>query len=242
MFEIFLLPETYISLLTLTLLEIVLGVDNIIFISILAGKLPSEQRQKARITGLVIALFGRLVLLSSIVWLTKLTTPLVNIGEFIHLSGKDLILLAGGLFLIWKSAQEIYDKVEHPNAEHQLQTDAKKVTMQSIIIQIILIDIVFSIDSILTAVGLVREILLMVIAVVISLGIMIWTAQSIGDFIDRHPSVKVLALSFLLMIGTVLVAEAFHHEIPRGYIYFSLAFSLFVEFINIKVKKKNISP
>lgn len=232
MLELLQQPQTYVSLASLTLLEIVLGIDNIIFISILAGKLPKEQRNKARIAGLILALAGRLGLLLSIAWLTKLTQPLLSLGG-LALSGKDLVLLGGGLFLIVKSAQEIYEKVEGEHREGSTATP-KSVTMASVIFQIILIDMVFSLDSIITAVGLVSQIPIMVTAVVISLIIMIVAAGSIGDFIDRHPSVKVLALSFLLMIGTLLVGEAFGAHIPKGYVYFSLAFSLFVEFINIR--------
>lgn len=229
-------PQTYISLLSLTLLEIVLGIDNIIFISILAGKLPPEQRNQARVIGLLLALGGRLVLLLSISWLTKLTQPLFTLGGF-GFSGKDLVLLGGGLFLIAKSAQEIYEKVE--TRPHQPGSPIPKATtMASVILQIILIDMVFSLDSIITAVGLVSEIPIMVTAILISLGIMIAAAGGIGDFIDRHPSVKVLALSFLLMIGTLLVGESFGAHIPKGYVYFSLAFSLFVEFINIRANTR----
>ena len=236
MFELFTQPETYISLLSLTALEIVLGIDNIIFISILAGKLPVEQRDRARVTGLLIALFGRLALLSGISWLVGLTQPFLNIGP-VHMSGKDLVLLLGGLFLIAKSAHEIYEKVEEPG-HHDPHMPKGNVTFGSVLFQILLIDIVFSLDSIITAVGLVQNIIIMVFAILISIGVMIAASKGISEFIDRHPSVKVLALSFLLMIGTMLTAEAFHYEIPKGYIYFSLAFSLFVEFINIKIKSK----
>lgn len=230
-------PGTYLSLLSLTLLEIVLGIDNIIFISILAGKLPAEKRQQARVIGLLLALAGRLALLLSIAWLTKLTQPFLTLGS-LAFSGKDVVLLAGGLFLIAKSAHEIYEKMEvDPHGEHA--TQLKTVTMQSVIIQIILIDMVFSLDSIITAVGLVSQIPIMVVAILISLGIMIIASGSIGEFIDRHPSIKILALSFLLMIGTMLVAEAFHVHIPRGYVYFSLAFALLVEIINIKAATRN---
>jgi predicted tellurium resistance membrane protein TerC len=225
-------PQTYVSLASLTLLEIVLGIDNIIFISILAGKLPKEQRNQARVAGLILALAGRLGLLLSIAWLTKLTQPFLTLGG-LALSGKDLVLLVGGLFLIVKSAQEIYEKVEGHQSEGSTLSP-KAATMASVISQIILIDMVFSLDSIITAVGLVSQIPIMVTAIVISLVIMILAAGSIGDFIDRHPSVKVLALSFLLMIGTLLLGEAFGAHIPKGYVYFSLAFSLFVEFINIR--------
>ncbi len=230
--ELLLDPQTYISLLSLALLEIVLGIDNIIFISILAGKLPQEQRNKARVLGLLIALAGRLLLLMSIAWLVKLTHPFLHLGP-LAISGKDLVMLGGGLFLIAKSTREIHEKMEvDPQGEHS--TQLKSISFQSVLLQIVLIDMVFSLDSIITAVGLVNNITIMVLAILISMGVMIVASGGIGDFIDRHPSIKILALSFLLMIGTMLVAEGFHVHIPREYIYFSMAFALFVEFINIK--------
>lgn len=232
MFELFLSPATYVSLLSLTLLEIVLGIDNIIFISILAGKLPPEQRDKARTLGLVCALGGRLLLLFSISWLVQLTKPLLTVAS-IGFSGKDLVLLGGGLFLIAKSAHEIYEKVE---AHDEHLQEAKASSFTNAILQIMLIDIVFSLDSIITAVGLVNQLPVMIVAIMISMGIMLLASKGIGEFIDRHPSIKVLALSFLLMIGTMLVAEAFHYHVPKEYIYFSLGFALFVEFINIKAR------
>ncbi|MEB3286250.1 MAG: TerC family protein, partial [Vampirovibrionales bacterium] len=240
-FQLFLLPETYISLLSLTLLEIVLGIDNIIFISILAGKLPANQRPKARSLGLTVALVTRIILLCGIAWLTQLTKPLFSLNLLnlvdLHPSGKDLVLLAGGLFLIAKSAHEIYEKVEAPqHAENAVAQAAN--SLGSVIFQIVLIDMVFSLDSIITAVGLVDEIAIMMVAVVISMVIMLLAAGKIGEFIDRHPSIKILALGFLLMIGTMLVAEAFHYTIPKGYIYFSLTFALFVEFVNIKARTR----
>ncbi len=237
MLELLTSPQTYVSLLSLTLLEIVLGIDNIIFISILAGKLPVAQRDKARVLGLMFALGGRLLLLLSIAWIIKLTHPLFSVGGM-AISGKDLVLLLGGLFLIGKSAHEIHEKVEaNPHADDAMR--AKAYSFGSVILQIMLIDIVFSLDSIITAVGLVDELPIMVVAILISMGIMLAAAKGIGGFIDRHPSVKVLALAFLLMIGTMLVAEAFEYHIPKGYIYFSLAFALFVEFINIRVRLKS---
>lgn len=242
MMELFADPQTYISLLSLTLLEIVLGIDNIIFISILAGKLPAEQRDKARVMGLMFALGGRLLLLMGIAWLVQLTKPLFAIpfvGQ--EMSGKDLVLLAGGLFLIGKSAHEMYEKVEAD--PHGVEaTTLKSVTLRSVIIQIILIDMVFSLDSIITAVGLVDHVAIMVIAVLISMGIMLLASKSIGGFIDKHPSIKILALAFLLMIGTMLVAEGFEMHIPKGYIYFSLTFALFVEFVNIKARTRHHPP
>lgn len=227
-------PQTYISLVSLALLEIVLGIDNIIFISILAGKLPQEKRDGVRRLGLIIALVGRMLLLCGIAWLVNLTTPFLNIGP-VHMSGKDLVLLLGGLFLIWKSATEIYEKVEAHEGHEAAAPTANTVT--AILAQIVMIDIVFSLDSIITAVGLVKEISIMMAAVIISMLVMLWASAGIGNFIDRHPSIKILALSFLMMIGTMLTAEAFHYAIPKGYIYFSLAFSLFVEFLNIRYKR-----
>jgi predicted tellurium resistance membrane protein TerC len=240
MLELLANPQTYFSLLSLTLLEIVLGIDNIVFISILAGKLPPEQRDRARAMGLLFALGGRILLLMSIAWLVQLTAPLFQIMT-LEISGKDLVLLAGGLFLIAKSAHEMYEKVE--GDPHGVQATAlNTVSMRSVIVQIILIDMVFSLDSIITAVGLVDQIVIMVVAVLISMGIMLAASKGIGGFIDRHPSVKILALAFLLMIGTMLVAEAFEVHVPKGYIYFSLAFALFVEFINIKSNTRTGPP
>lgn len=240
MLELFSQPETYISLLTLTLLEIVLGIDNIIFISIIAGKLPKAQQNRTRIIGLLLAVIGRLVLLTVVSWLAQLNTPLFAVFQF-EFTGKSLVLLFGGLFLVWKSAQEIYEKVE--GNEHGVdETPDKPVTVDSVILQILFVDLVFSLDSIITAVGMVPHVPIIVIAIVISLGVMIWASAGIADFIEAHPSVKVLALSFLMMIGTLLIAESFHYHIPKGYIYFSLAFSMLTEMINIRVqglKKKN---
>lgn len=240
MLELFSQPETYISLLTLTLLEIVLGIDNIIFISIIAGKLPKAQQNRTRIIGLLLAVIGRLGLLTVVSWLAQLNTPLFAVFQF-EFTGKSLVLLFGGLFLVWKSAQEIYEKVE--GNEHGVdETPDKPVTVGSVILQILFVDLVFSLDSIITAVGMVPHVPIIVIAIVISLGVMIWASAGIADFIEAHPSVKVLALSFLMMIGTLLIAESFHYHIPKGYIYFSLAFSMLTEMINIRVqglKKKN---
>lgn len=217
------------------LLEIVLGIDNIIFISIIAGKLPPEHRNRTRIIGLLLAVFGRLALLSVVAWLAQLSTPLFTIAH-IEFTGKSLVLLLGGLFLVWKSSQEIYDKVE--GTDHSSgDDDGKPVTVVSVIFQILLIDMVFSLDSIITAVGMVPHVSIIVAAILISLGVMIWASAGIADFIDAHPSVKILALSFLMMIGTLLIAESFHYHIPKGYIYFSLAFSMGTEMINIRIKK-----
>jgi predicted tellurium resistance membrane protein TerC len=246
-FEIFAHPETYISLFTLVAMEIVLGIDNIIFISILAGKLTPEKRQNARTIGLLMAVLSRLILLFSLTWLTKLTQPLLNIVPLsLALSGKDLVLLAGGLFLIAKSSHEIYDKVEaYPSSEHLVHATedirAPKADMKSIIIQIMIIDTVFSLDSIITAVGMVPHLIIMVLAILISLVVMILAAKPVGEFIDKHPSVKILALSFLILIGTMLVAEAFHIHMPKGYIYFALVYALIIEFINMRFRGKKAS-
>lgn len=230
--QLFSQPETYISLATLTLLEVVLGIDNIIFVSILAGKLPEAQRKLATRLGLFVALFARFILLASIAWVVQLTHPwIVVLGH--AFSGKDIILLSGGLFLVWKSVQEIYDKVE--GHEHTPGAKTGQLnTLQQVVFQIVLVDMVFSIDSIITAVGLVNNISIMVLAVLISMSVMMLSAHKIGEFVDRHPSIKVLALSFLLMIGTLLVAEGFHVHVPKGYIYSSLVFALFVEVLNIR--------
>lgn len=242
MLELFSQPNTYISLLSLSLMEVVLGIDNIIFVSIIADKLPIEQKNKARILGLILAVVARLLLLFCISWLMGLTAPLFTIDPLnLHLSGKDLILLVGGLFLIWKSSKEIFDKIEgHPEslAANNLEANKpkKSITFQSVIIQILIIDTIFSIDSIITAVGMVDHLIIMVLAILISSVIMVALALPIGNFIDKHPSIKILALSFLIMIGTMLVADAFGKHIPKGYIYFSLVYALAIEFINLKLK------
>lgn len=236
--EIFSHAETYVSLLTLTFLEIVLGIDNIIFISILTGKLPAEERERARVTGLVIALFFRIALLMGISYIANLVQPLITVFG-ISFSGRDLILLAGGLFLLVKSVLEIHDKLEGEEGESD-----KKVTPKfwNIIIQIIILDLVFSLDSVITAVGLVKHVSIMIIAIIISMVIMILFAGKVSEFIHRHPTIKMLALSFLLMIGLLLFVEAFHIEVPKGYVYFAMAFSFFVEMLNIKMRKKKIKP
>lgn len=236
--EIFSQPETYVSLLTLTFLEIVLGIDNIIFISILTGKLAVEEREKARVTGLVIALFFRIGLLLGISYIANLVQPLITVFG-LAFSGRDLILLAGGLFLLVKSVLEIHDKLEGEEG-----VDDKKVTPKfwNIIIQIIILDLVFSLDSVITAVGLVQHVSIMIIAIVISMVIMILFAGKVSEFIHRHPTIKMLALSFLLMIGLLLFVEAFHIEVPKGYVYFAMAFSFLVEMLNIKMRKKKVIP
>ncbi len=228
-------PQIWISLLTLTGLEIVLGIDNVIFISILAGKLPSEQQPKARQTGLALALITRVALLCSIAWLARLTAPLFAVmGHTV--SGRDLILLAGGLFLIAKSTFEIHEKLEGADGEQTAGKAAAK--FGAIVLQIILLDVVFSLDSVITAVGMAQQLWVMITAVVLALGVMLFCAGAISDFVHRHPTLKVLALSFLLLIGVALVAESMHQPIPKGYLYFSMAFAFGVEMLNLKLRAK----
>lgn len=225
-------PNAWVALLTLTILEIVLGIDNIIFISILSGKLPVEQRKKARQLGLAAALITRILLLLSLGWVMKLTNPLFSVGNF-EATGKALILLGGGLFLIWKSVHEIHHKLE--GAEEVKKGNVAVATFQSVIIQIMILDIVFSLDSVITAVGMAKHVEVMIAAVIIAVGVMMVFANSIGDFVEKHPTIKMLALSFLILIGVNLVAESFHVEIPKGYTYFAMAFATIVELLNIKV-------
>jgi len=227
-------PEIWVAFLTLTALEIVLGIDNIIFISILVSRLPKEQQPKARFFGLALAMGTRILLLLSIAWVMRLTADLFHVfGEGI--SGRDLILFFGGLFLLFKSTAEIYHSLE--GAEEGGQDAPKKAYgFMGIIIQIAIIDIVFSLDSVITAVGLVQHVPVMVAAIVISVIVMMLSAGTISDFIDRHPSLKMLALSFLIVVGTVLIAESFDVHVPKGYVYFAMAFSLAVEAINIRLR------
>ncbi len=230
-------PDIWISLLTLTLLEIVLGIDNVIFISILAGKLPQEQQKKARQTGLMLALVTRILLLCSISWVMSLTKvlftlPVLNAG----ITGKSLILFAGGLFLIGKSVMEIHEKLE--GADGHATSNLGKVSFRSVIIQILLLDIVFSLDSVITAVGMANQLWVMITAVIIALGVMLAFAGTISDFVNKHPTLKMLALSFLILIGVMLVGESLGHHIPKGYIYFSMAFAFGVEMLNLKLRAK----
>ena len=233
-------PNAWVGLLTLTALEIVLGIDNIIFISILAGKLPAADQPKARRLGLLGAFFSRLLLLLSIAWIVRLTRPLFEV--FGHgVSGRDLILIVGGLFLIGKATYEIHGKLE--GEEHEGGGAAKAArSLASVVVQIMLVDIVFSLDSVITAVGMVDEVSLMITANVIALGIMLAAAGPISGFVDRHPTVKMLALSFLVLIGTNLVAEGFGAHIPKGYTYFAMAFSVIVEMLNLRLKKVTAPP
>lgn len=243
--EWFINPEIWISLITLTLLEIVLGIDNIIFISIMASKLPANKQKKARQLGLALAMITRVLLLLSLSWIMTLTSPLFNMGEWIALtdsellkqfaiSGRDLILIIGGLFLIYKSTSEIHDKLE--GADHQTETKAV-ITFTGVIVQILLLDIVFSLDSVITAVGMADHIQVMIAAVIIAVLVMMVSAGGISDFVNNHPTVKMLALSFLLLIGVSLLAEGFDQHIPKGYIYFAMAFSVLVEMLNLKMNK-----
>ena len=227
-------PNAWIALLTLTALEIVLGIDNIVFITILAGKLPPRDRHRARQMGLAVAMISRILLLLSISWIMGLTQPLITVAGN-GLSGRDIILLVGGMFLIWKATREIHEKVED---EEDHDTRPAKVSFASVIFQIMLLDIVFSLDSVITAVGMADDIGVMISAVVISVGIMMFAAKSVGDFVQRHPTVKMLALAFLILIGTNLMAEGWHFHIPKGYVYFAMAFSVFVEMLNLRVSKR----
>ena len=226
-------PEIWVAFFTLTILEIVLGIDNIIFISILVGRLPKEQQAKGRLFGLALAMITRILLLLSITWVMRLEADLFTLmGQGI--SGRDLILLGGGLFLLYKSSQEIWQSLE--GEEEEQHQAGGKASLMSIILQIAVIDIVFSLDSVITAVGLVQNVPVMVAAIVIAVIVMMLSSGSISDFIDRHPSVKMLALSFLTVVGTVLIAEAFEVHVPKGYIYFAMAFSLGVEALNIRLR------
>jgi predicted tellurium resistance membrane protein TerC len=227
-------PTLWISLLTLTVLEIVLGIDNIVFISILAGKLPAHQQKKARRLGLGLALFTRVLLLLSLNWVMGLTSTLFSITRY-DISGRDLILLIGGLFLIYKATVEIHEKLEG----HDESTQVKKVpSFSSAIIQILLLDVVFSLDSVITAVGMASHIEIMIAAVIIAVVIMLFAAESISKFVNTHPTVKMLALSFLVLIGVTLLAEGLDQHISKGYIYFAMAFSVMVEMLNLRMKRK----
>jgi predicted tellurium resistance membrane protein TerC len=227
-------PQAWVALLTLTVLEIVLGIDNVIFISILAAKLPQKDQKRARNIGLGGAMVMRILLLLSLAWIIKLTAPLFTVFGA-EISGRDLILLAGGLFLMGKATHEVHDRLEGEEG-----TTVKKVTpsLTSVITQIMLLDIVFSLDSVITAVGMAKHLAVMITAVVISVAIMLVAAGSIAGFVERHPTVKMLALSFLLLIGMALVAEGLDFHIPKGYIYFAMGFSVFVEVLNIQFRRK----
>jgi predicted tellurium resistance membrane protein TerC len=226
--------ENAVALLTLTALEIVLGIDNIVFISILAGKLKEGERDRARKIGLMLAMGIRILLLLSITWVMRLTAPIFTaVGQ--EISGRDLILILGGLFLLGKSTYEIHDKLEGSEGHRSARVAA---SFAGVIVQILLLDVVFSLDSVITAVGMAEDIAVMVLAVVIAVGVMLFSAAAISDFVERHPTVKMLALSFLLLIGMSLVAEGFEQHIPKGYIYFAMGFSIFVEMVNLRVRAK----
>ena len=227
-------PQAWIALFTLTVLEIVLGIDNIIFISILVGKLPEAQQPKARRLGLFLAMFLRIGLLASIAWMARLTAPLFTVlGQGI--SGRDLILLTGGLFLLFKATREIHDRLE---GEEEGANARAVASFTAVIIQILLLDIVFSLDSVITAIGMADHLPVMIAAVVIAVGVMMFAAGPISNFVSRHPTIKMLALSFLLLIGMSLIAEGLGRHIPKGYIYFAMAFSVFVEMLNLRSRKK----
>ncbi len=228
-------PQAWIGFLTLTLLEIVLGIDNVVFISILAGKLPPEQREKARKLGLALAMITRILLLLSLSWIIRLTAPLFTVlGQ--EISGRDLVLIVGGLFLLGKSTHEIHGSLE---GEEGGKSRRVAPSFTSVLIQILLLDIVFSLDSVITAVGMADDVAVMILAVIIAVGVMLVSAGTISGFVERHPTVKMLALSFLLLIGMSLIGEGLDQHIPKGYIYFAMGFSIFVEMINLRERAKS---
>jgi predicted tellurium resistance membrane protein TerC len=229
-------PQTWLAFVTLSLLEIILGFDNIIFISILVGRLPPARQEAARITGLALAMLTRVALLFSIVWLTGLVYPLFHIGEQ-QVSGRDLILLAGGLFLLAKSVLEIHHTLEGVSRQ-VVRAQRVYASFAMIVVQIGAIDVVFSLDSVFTAVGLAKDLAIMVAAIVVSILVMMWVSRSVSAFIERYPTIKMLALAFLILIGAALVAEAVHFEIPKGYLYFAMAFAVMVELVNIRLRRK----
>ena len=234
MFEWITDPEAWVSLATLTALEIVLGVDNIIFISILVGRLPESQRQSGRIIGLGLAMLTRILLLMSLAWIMKLTAPLFTLFNQ-AISGRDLILLIGGLFLIIKSFGEIKEAINHQ--EHHNSESKNKVSYFGVLIQIAVLDIVFSLDSVITAVGMASHLPVMILAIMIAVGVMMFAAKPIGNFVDTHPTLKILALAFLILVGISLIAESLDIHIPKGYIYFAMGFSVVVEMINIRMRR-----
>lgn len=230
-------PQAWLALVTLLALEIVLGVDNVVFISILAAKLPPDQRKRARTVGLSLALITRILLLLSLSWMIRLTAPLFTVFG-IEFSGRDLILIVGGLFLLWKSTHEMHQRLEGGEGESSARVAP---TFAAVIVQILLLDIVFSLDSVITAVGMVDQIEIMIAAVILALVVMLVSSGTISAFVEKHPTIKMLALAFLLLIGTTLIVEGFGQHIQKGYIYFAMAFSLFVEVLNLRVRKR-ISP
>lgn len=225
-------PQVWMALVTLSALEIVLGIDNIIFISIQAGKLPPHQQEKARVVGLALAMFIRIALLFSLTWLMGLTSPLFSaFGN--EISGRDMIMLSGGLFLIWKSTMEIHEKLE---GGEEISAARSAATFGAVLVQILLLDIVFSLDSIITALGMASQLVVMIVAVVIAVGFMMLFSGKISAFVERHPTIKMLALSFLLLIGVALIGDGLDMHIPKGYIYFAMAFSVIVEMLNLKLR------
>jgi len=233
-------PNIWLALLTLSAIEIVLGVDNIVFIAILAGKLPEHQQAKGRTVGLILAMATRILLLFSISLIMKLTQPLFVVFAF-EISGRDLILIAGGLFLLVKSTHEIHNNLEGEVTQGQKE-NGKKATFTGVVTQIMILDIVFSIDSVVTAIGLAKQLSVMVAAIIIAVIVMIFLAGHISSFVDNHPTIKMLALSFLLLIGISLIGEGLNLHIPKGYIYFAMAFSVFVEVLNMKIRKHRVKP
>jgi predicted tellurium resistance membrane protein TerC len=231
-------PENWIAFVTLVVLELVLGVDNVIFISILAGKLPQDQQKRARTTGIMLAVVTRVLLLLSLSWIIGLTQPLFTIFNF-DISGRDLVLLVGGLFLLWKSVHEIHQKLEGQEGEASAKVRA---AFWGVIIQIMLLDIVFSLDSVITAVGMVNQLAIMISAVVIAAVVMVFTSTPLAEFVERHPTIKMLALSFLLLIGFTLIVEGLHQHIPKGYIYFAMGFSVLVEMLNLRLRQPTVRP
>jgi predicted tellurium resistance membrane protein TerC len=227
--------EGLVSLLTLTFLEVILGIDNVVFISIIAGRVQAKNQKKTRMLGLAMALIARLLLLLGVGWIISLKNPVFTVNQF-DLSFRDLILIAGGLFLIWKSVSEIHAKLE---GDDHAQKEIKVLTWRGAVIQIMLIDIVFSFDSVLTAVGLVENIWIIVIAIAVALAVMLIFVNTISNFINQHPAMKLLAISFLFMIGTILVIEGLHFHVPKGYMYFSMAFAIIIEILNMKIKKRS---
>ncbi|HWM69112.1 MAG TPA: TerC family protein [Steroidobacteraceae bacterium] len=228
-------PQVWLGFITLALLEIVLGIDNLIFIAILVGRLPPARQETARITGLTLAMATRIALLYSIVWLTRLTTPWFHIGTQ-AVTGRDLILFIGGLFLLMKSVLEIHQAMEGAGKSHNQTTKVYSSFLMTVT-QIAVIDIVFSLDSVFTAVGLAKDLSIMIAAIVVAILVMMWVSKAVGAFIERHPTIKVLALSFLILIGVALIAEAVHFDIPKGYLYFAMAFSVAVEMVNIRLRR-----
>ena len=239
MFEWIADPQAWVTLFTLSLLEIVLGIDNIIFLTILVNKVEPAKRHATRLFGLGLAMVTRIALLLSITWVMRLTHPLLTWGD-LSVSGRDLILIGGGLFLLWKAATEIFDTVEGESSEVQAESmaSATRKNFFAIIVQIAIIDIVFSLDSVITAVGLAQDVSIMVIAIMLSVGVMMFAAKPIGEFVEAHPSIKVLALAFLVMVGMILIADGFGQHVPKGYAYAAMAFSILVEMLNIRMRKR----